>query len=66
MDLSIYSTIKTEINRYIEAKMAKVKTSSTSGKTGRPKTKRPGIHSKTKSSKLKKSKNYKKLYCGQG
>jgi hypothetical protein len=46
--------------------MAKAKTLSTSGKTGRPKTKRPGIHAKTKSSKLKKSKNYKKLYCGQG
>jgi hypothetical protein len=46
--------------------MAKSKTLSTSIKKGTPKTKRPGIHSKTKSSKLKKSKNYKKLYCGQG
>ena len=27
---------------------------------------RPGIHSKTKVSKLKSSKNYKKLYRGQG
>ena len=27
---------------------------------------RPGIHAKTKSSKLKKSKNYKKKYRGQG
>jgi hypothetical protein len=28
--------------------------------------KRPGIHSKSKSSKLKKSKNYVKAYRGQG
>lgn len=28
--------------------------------------KRPGIHSKTKTSTLKTSKNYKKLYRGQG
>jgi hypothetical protein len=27
---------------------------------------RPGIHSKTKASKLKKSKNYKKAYKAQG
>lgn len=27
---------------------------------------RPGIHAKTKSSKSKKSKNYKKAYRGQG
>jgi len=27
---------------------------------------RPGVHSKTKSSKLKSSKNYKKKYKGQG
>ena len=32
----------------------------------RPKVSRPGVHSKTKTSKLKKSKNYKKLYRGQG
>ena len=30
------------------------------------KTKRPGIHAKSKSSKLKSSKNYKKKYRGQG
>jgi hypothetical protein len=30
------------------------------------KKKRPGIHSKKKSSGLKSSKNYKKLYRGQG
>jgi hypothetical protein len=27
---------------------------------------RPGVHSKTKTSKLKSSRNYKKLYKGQG
>jgi len=27
---------------------------------------RPGIHAKTKTSKLKSSKNYKKMYRGQG
>lgn len=32
----------------------------------RIKVKRPGIHSKCKSSKLKSSKNYKKSYRGQG
>lgn len=36
--------------------------------TFKPKNKvnRPGIHSKTKTSKNKKSKNYKKQYRGQG
>lgn len=32
----------------------------------KPKISRPGIHAKTKTSKNKKSKNYKKLYKGQG
>lgn len=32
----------------------------------RTKVSRPGTHSKTKSSPLKSSKNYKKLYRGQG
>lgn len=32
----------------------------------RPKKKRPGIHSKKKASRMKRSKNYKKLYKGQG
>jgi len=32
----------------------------------KPKVKRPGIHAKTKSSKLKSSKNYQKHYVGQG
>ena len=31
-----------------------------------PKRKRPGVHAKSKSSKLKTSKNYKKGYRGQG
>jgi len=30
------------------------------------KVKRPGVHSKCRTSKLKKSKNYKKAYRGQG
>ncbi len=32
----------------------------------KPKQKRPNIHSKTKTSKLKSSKNYRKKYKGQG
>lgn len=32
----------------------------------RPKVKRPGVHSKSKTSSLKSSKNYKKAYRGQG
>ena len=32
----------------------------------KPKVIRPGIHAKTKASKLKSSKNYKKLYTRQG
>jgi len=32
----------------------------------KPKKKRPGIHAKSKTSKLKSSKNYKKIYRGQG
>ena len=31
-----------------------------------PKVKRPGVHAKSKTSKLKSSKNYKKLYTRQG
>lgn len=45
---------------------AKVKTASSTSKVDTPKVKRPGIHSKAKTSKLKGSKNYKKLYKGQG
>jgi len=32
----------------------------------KPKVSRPGVHSKTKSSKMKNSKNYKKAYNKQG
>jgi hypothetical protein len=32
----------------------------------KPKTKRPGVHSKSKTSNLKSSKNYVKKYRGQG
>lgn len=32
----------------------------------KPKVKRPGVHAKSKTSKLKSSKNYKKLNKGQG
>ena len=32
----------------------------------RPKRKRPGVHAKTKNSKVKTSKHYKKAYRGQG
>ena len=47
--------------------MAKVKTSSSvSTKIEKPKKSRPGVHSKAKTSSLKSSKNYKKLYKGQG
>lgn len=46
--------------------MAKVKQTSTSTFKGKPKRKRPGVHAKSKTSKLKSSKNYKKLNRGQG
>ena len=45
---------------------AKAKTSSVTSYIAKPKRKRPGIHAKSKTSKLKNSKNYKKLYIGQG
>ena len=32
----------------------------------KPKKKRPGIHAKSKTSKIKSSKNYRKVYRGQG
>ena len=47
--------------------MAKANTSSnTSVKLSTSKVSRPGVHPKTKTSKLKQSKNYKKLNKGQG
>jgi hypothetical protein len=45
--------------------MAKAKSSSNTF-VPKPRRKRPGVHAKTKASKLKKSKNYLKLYKGQG
>ena len=45
---------------------AKSKVSSTPTKVDRPRVSRPGVHAKCKTSKLKSSKNYKKLYKGQG
>ncbi len=45
---------------------AKTKVSSTPTKVDKPKVSRPGVHAKCKTSKLKSSKNYKKLYRGQG
>jgi hypothetical protein len=45
--------------------MAKSNTSEI-GKKVTSKVSRPGVHAKTKSSKLKSSRNYKKAYSGQG
>jgi hypothetical protein len=44
---------------------AKLKTNTSSFKTT-SKVSRPGVHAKSKTSKLKQSKNYKKLNRGQG
>jgi len=47
--------------------MAKAKNpESSSGFLGKAKRKLPGIHSKSKTSKIKTSKNYKKAYAKQG
>ena len=45
--------------------MAKIKDSTVRAYAS-VKVSRPGVHAKTKTSKLKSSKNYKKLYRGQG
>ncbi len=45
--------------------MAKIKENTYKAKTD-TKVSRPGVHAKTKTSRSKKSKNYKKLYRGQG
>jgi hypothetical protein len=51
----------------VMAKAVKSKgTSSVSVKKDKGKVSRPGIHAKTKTSKLKNSKNYKKINRGQG
>ena len=46
--------------------MAKAKISDIKKFKAKPKVARPGIHAKTKSSKLKQSRNYVKLSRGQG
>jgi hypothetical protein len=46
--------------------MAKAKTQSAFTFVGHGKTSRPGVHAKTKTSKNKRSKNYRKKYRGQG
>tara|TARA_R110000868_G_scaffold102272_3_gene281662 strand:- start:1658 stop:1798 length:141 start_codon:yes stop_codon:yes gene_type:complete len=46
--------------------MAKVKAAPSSNKVEKSKVARPGVHAKTKTSALKSSKNYKKMYKGQG
>lgn len=48
------------------AKAKKTTLSASSLYKVKPKKRRPGIHAKTKTSKLKQSKNYKKLSVGQG
>ena len=46
--------------------MAKIKSQTTALFKDKPKVSRPGVHAKTKTSKLKTSKLYKKKYRGQG
>jgi hypothetical protein len=46
--------------------MAKAKTQSVVKKVEKTKVRRKGVHAKTKCSKLKSSKNYKKINIGQG
>jgi hypothetical protein len=46
--------------------MAKLKSQTVVTKQDKPKVSRPGVHAKTKTSKLKSSKKYRKLYKGQG
>jgi hypothetical protein len=46
--------------------MAKKEKPSTSSLSPKPSIKRPGVHAKSKSSKLKSSKNYTKKSRGQG
>jgi hypothetical protein len=53
-----------ELDKQNKRVMAKVKESIK--KLEKKKVSRPGIHAKCKTSKLKSSKNYKKIYKGQG
>jgi hypothetical protein len=62
-------TIKKLKNNYLLEKifiMAKTTSTNTSVKSDKSKKKRPGVHAKSKSSKLKQSKNYLKKNTGQG
>ena len=45
---------------------AKAKTNAVNSYVSKPKVKRPGVHAKSKTSKLKSSKNYAKAYRSQG
>jgi hypothetical protein len=46
--------------------MAKAKSQASVSFMKKPRKKRPGVHAKSKSSKLKNSKNYTKTYSAQG
>ena len=46
--------------------MAKIKAQTATTAYEKPNVSRPGVHAKTKTSKLKTSKNYVKAYRGQG
>jgi hypothetical protein len=46
--------------------MAKIKSQTATTAYEKANVSRPGVHAKTKTSKLKTSKNYKKTYAGQG
>ena len=46
--------------------MAAAKSNTSTGLRIKVKKRRPGVHSKKKTSQIKSSKNYKKLYKGQG
>ena len=46
--------------------MAKAKTQSAVSFMKKPRKKRPGVHAKSKTSKLKSSKNYTRSYSSQG
>ena len=46
--------------------MAKIKSQTATTHLDKPNVSRPGVHAKTKTSKLKTSKLYKKAYRGQG
>lgn len=46
--------------------MAKIKANTSTAKMEKSQVSRPGVHSKTKTSSNKRSKNYRKAYRGQG